>query len=427
MNRNVFISFLGTSDYEPCRYVLNQGNEHFTKYVQEALVKFSCREWTTDDRIFIFVTSGARGKNWSALQEALSEMKLNPRVEAILIPEEVSEKTIWIVFTILYEKLMPADNLVIDITHGFRSSPMLLLTLANYSSFLKGTSVSKIYYGAFTAMKSLNTDSAPVWDLTDLILLHEWTLGANEYIKFGNPDRISQLALRSAIPLIVEDASKESATKVTRFAGSIRKASEFFSTVRGEALFSAEIIDSVIKTSDAVEKVNFFAPLQPFMAKTKEKYKGFRSNNVLNFLPSVKYCLDHGLIQQGITFLQEGIISYVLFRTGMKWCTRKESEKAVVLLNRRMASSVMNYIETMKGKRVKKWDWPPEYAPDAIDTLGKDSFCISVSNIYCIISEYRNDINHGGYICPRDPGKFIEILDKGYRRVLDFVTQNKEI
>jgi CRISPR-associated Csx2 family protein len=422
MIRNVFISFLGTSDYEPCNYVLDGNRQLFTRYVQEALIKFSCTDWTKDDRIFIFVTENARARNWNRLKEALNSRNLPPLIEAVDIPEEVSDNTIWSVFATIYDKLLQEDNLLIDITHGFRSSPMLLLTLINYSSFLKGTTVGGIFYGAFTAMRSMNIDYTPVWDLTSLLRLHEWTLGANEYIKFGNTERIARLARESAIPLIGDDVYRESARKITKFSQSVGKASELFSTVRGSKVYSADILNIVTRNAEQVDKVNFVAPLQPFMRMTIEKFAVFREMEILNFIPSVKYCIDHDLIQQGITFLQEGILSYALFRAGLKWETTFSEDKKEVLINRQMASGVINSLGRAKGNM--EWNWHPEFPAEMLDKLREDPFCQQIARMFCTVADYRNDINHGGYICPREPQKFRTMLNDGYLKVKEIVGLN---
>ncbi len=421
MARKIFISFLGTSDYELCRYVFADNHECTTRFVQEAIISHSCKGWTANDRIFIFLTENAKKTNWEKLTEALGKIDSLPPVEAVDIPGEISERTIWDVFRIIYNKLRSGDSLLIDITHGFRSSPMLLLTLINYSSFLRGTLVNRIYYGAFTSVRQKETDCAPVWDITDLVLLHEWTLAANEFLNFGNPGRICTLARKSAIPHIADETKKESAKKITGFAASVSKTADLFSTVRGDRLFSASDIRQVVYSSAEIEKLNFIAPMQPFMSKTIEKYAGFEENNVMNFLQSVKYCICHGMIQQGITFLQEGIISFALERTSLQWHTNSIEQRTFVLINRQMCSGVLNYLCSSKSNADKVWKWPPDYPADSIEKLVNDPFCLKIAGIYCTISEYRNDINHGGYICPREPQKFTAILEKGYKMTLDAI------
>lgn len=420
MKRNVFISFLGTSDYEPCRYVINGDYQLDTRFVQEAIISYSCSKWTKNDRVYIFTTDDAREKNWHSLKEALKIHNLAPGVESIWIPDEISEKTMWDVFEIIYNKLIEGDQILFDITHGFRSSPMLLLTLINYSSFLKNTTVTKIYYGAFTAMKTLNVDHTPVWDLTGINLLHEWTIGANEFINFGQPERIAKLAEKSAIPYILDAPSRAEGIKISRYSKSICHAADIFSTVRGLPVSSADLIEKIITDSREAKKAGIVKPLQPFMAKTIAKFSGYKPGNVLNFLPAVKYCIKHNLIQQGITFLQEGIVSYVLYRLELPWSTEKIEENNQIRSNREMVSSTLNYLYKQKRNKSKDWDWK-NWPETYIQKILKDEFCRSIANSFNTIAEYRNDINHAGYICPKEPKQFKKMLENGYANLIQIL------
>ena len=71
MPRKVFISFLGTNNYVQCRYDIGGVVSAPVRFVQEALIEHFCKEWTENDRIFIFCTSkektgenGSKEINW---------------------------------------------------------------------------------------------------------------------------------------------------------------------------------------------------------------------------------------------------------------------------------------------------------------------------------------------------------------------------
>lgn len=66
MHRKVFISFLGTNNYVQCRYDINGVVSVPVRFVQEALIEHICKDWTEEDRIFIFCTSKEKsGENGS--------------------------------------------------------------------------------------------------------------------------------------------------------------------------------------------------------------------------------------------------------------------------------------------------------------------------------------------------------------------------
>ena len=62
MARKVFISFLGTNNYVECCY---SNDEHYpVRFIQETLIRETCKDWTTNDHIYIFCTTDAETRNW---------------------------------------------------------------------------------------------------------------------------------------------------------------------------------------------------------------------------------------------------------------------------------------------------------------------------------------------------------------------------
>lgn len=96
--------------------------------------------------------------------------------------------------------LEPNDELLIDITHSFRSLPIyimnLLIYLRNVSS--KKIKIPHIYYGMFEA-KDPSTKITPIVDLKSLLELQDWIIGAYSMKEFGNTYKIAEL-LRNQTP-----------------------------------------------------------------------------------------------------------------------------------------------------------------------------------------------------------------------------------
>ena len=64
MARNVFISFLGTNNYLETYYSIGDfKSSQPVRFIQEALIEHLCREWTSEDKIFIFCTKLSLEKN----------------------------------------------------------------------------------------------------------------------------------------------------------------------------------------------------------------------------------------------------------------------------------------------------------------------------------------------------------------------------
>ena len=94
----------------------------------------------------------------------------------------------------LEEHLQNGDELIVDVTHSFRSLPLYILNLLIYLKNVsdKRINISHIYYGMLDYMRE-NKDVAPVVDLMPLLKLNDWITAAHNFLKFGNGYKIAQL------------------------------------------------------------------------------------------------------------------------------------------------------------------------------------------------------------------------------------------
>ena len=210
MARKVFMSVLGATNYTECVYYDDEFRSSPTRFIQAAMFEKVISKWSPNDCGYIFVTSGKKGsfeKNWNdnghkkigsdepilskGLKTLCFEMNLPCRIIPVEIKNGDNEKEIWENFRKIFDCLQPDDEVYFDITHGFRSVPMLVLVLNNYSKFLKNTKVKSITYGNYEARNEKN--EAPIISLNSLSELQDWTSAANMFIESGRTTKLSQL------------------------------------------------------------------------------------------------------------------------------------------------------------------------------------------------------------------------------------------
>ncbi|MDD3962408.1 MAG: TIGR02221 family CRISPR-associated protein, partial [Bacteroidales bacterium] len=174
MSRKILISFLGTNNYVPANYYLGDQSHKVdnVRFIQEALLELICSDWSENDVVKVFLTDEAEKKNWvdnghldrdskvieyeglkSRLDAFAAHHKSKIRFEPIYnVPTGITETDVWDVFDTIYEQLEENDEVYFDITHSFRSIPMLCMVLLNYAKYLKNITVKGIYYGAFEVL-----------------------------------------------------------------------------------------------------------------------------------------------------------------------------------------------------------------------------------------------------------------------------------
>jgi CRISPR-associated Csx2 family protein len=432
MARKVFLSFLGTTNYKECNYTVNQESK-ISRFVQIATISIHCHNWSKDDKYIFFMTETARDKNWkkdcSNGFSLLSELEENGIVPIeIIIPQDIYndassfniEKEIWKTFEIINNQLEPEDKIVFDITHSFRYMPMLAMTLLNYAKALKKINVLGIYYGAFEVLgfasqvvekyPNVADRKAPIVDLTAFTTLQDWTTAADTFIKYGTSTALSNITAKEITPLLRGDSEKTKiARSINQFIKSLVVVTESLQTNRGQELVEGEIFKTLQTNLQAILDNNFIVPMKPILEKVSEKVSNFSAErDWKNGFRAVEWCIEHNLIQQGITMLQESIFTYYCMEFKLNYKDEKD---------RKLISNCFYIINHKVEDDISKWK------SEAVKRKKE------ISNILILIqkeiaSEFdsltqsaRNDINHGGFSKNESSVNLKKKLIKSFNRI----------
>ncbi|MCS7311715.1 MAG: TIGR02221 family CRISPR-associated protein, partial [Acidobacteria bacterium] len=154
------LSFLGITKYKVTTYVWQEGDEersYETRLFPEALVHIFRPEC-----LVVFVTSAVKnGENFSTLHE-----RLNTMLKPVDIPEGKTKEELWEIFDRCVEAVQEGDEILLDVTHAFRSLPLLVFAVAAYLRRTKKVTIRHIVYGAYEARD--DQGRSPIFDLTPL-------------------------------------------------------------------------------------------------------------------------------------------------------------------------------------------------------------------------------------------------------------------
>ncbi len=422
MARKVFISVLGTNKYLEARYYFGSkpsGNEEALRFVQEKTIKEYCEKWGDKDKILIFLTNEAKGKNWieaahngeyEGLSKRLSMLKLKCPVKGIDIPEGLDEDEIWQIFSTVFYQLEDGDELYFDITHSFRMLPMVIMVLINYAKFLKsGITVKSITYGAFEKLgptykvKEIPLEQrwVQILELKQLSVLQDYTNAANEFVKHGAVKSLSDLFPDSG------------------FSFALNSFSDAFSGCRGIDVFEAESASLLKKEVENLDD-NIHPAQRPIIEKIKNKVDYFRSGEIVqNGIAGVVYCIDHGLVQQAITLLSELMVTYVLAYLQYDWklkFNRDICSSALSKFNKEGYNAdlvLQKYRRQVEAGKLSGSDYLEleKRLNDLIEKIYNLEFKeVLTKDIYsCLQIGTRDDINHAGI---RDKSKSTKKLEE---------------
>ena len=295
---------------------------------------------------------------------------------------------------------------------------MLVMVLLQYLNTLKNINVGGIFYGAFETLGAIKevesfplvTRNAPVFNLTAFHAMQTWAAGVDVFNRFGDAGRIKEALREYCKPLLKESKGKNpTAIRMRGLAEILDKTGLLFGTARGSEIVEGgkfrEIKDIVGELRD---DQNVYPPLKTLMETISAKFADFRENDIVNGFTAVKWCIDHDLIQQGITLLQETIITWICEENGFNWQIKD---------NRELVSCAFNII-AQKIPSVKWNKLSSERSEDSIKIQESIGLKKDLTANYSRLSELRNDINHSGY---RDNAKGVEKFKSGLKEIFEDV------
>jgi CRISPR-associated DxTHG motif protein len=420
MPKKFFLSFLGPTPYQNTDYYwLPDRSDTGTPipYVQEAIIRKCLPDWSAEDKIYLFTTNDAKENNYDnrnrregvekgkGLKNTLSSLQAEGRIhhfESIIIPEGHNEEELFRIFQIIFDTLEPEAEIYLDITFSFRSLPMLGIVLLNYAKNVIEAKVKAIYYGNYEAgraeqqlqiknaqHKQLDQSAieqlkqrpvrAPILNLLSLSILQDWTVAANEFIKLGKATSLANL---------VQETQPDLAKQLVDLEQSI-------ATCRGQLLTQELDVTKLKKRLLDSQNESIQEQLKPLLNKIEQKIKLFEDKKILgNGFAAVEWCIQHGMVQQGITFLLETLVSFLIEKT-------VGPEKIKELRWRDFAGGAL------KGFQLDKFK--PQYGSRQMLPAEQDIYWLMTDEVnqveglvdltWELVGKegIRNDINHGGF------------------------------
>ena len=286
----------------------------------------------------LLTPDSAAHANWRQLEAHLGE-----RAQPVPIPAGKSEAELWQIFDALVAAVPEQAELVLDVTHCFRSLPLFAAVAALVLRQLRGVTIQRILYGAFEA-RDRERDETPVFDLSPLVDLAEWSSGIEALERSGD-GRL----LAARIQATHSDLYRKQAPELPRqLAGVGNKLGALSQTVwlnrPLEALAAAHQLDQQLATAQeelarwtppfAVLAERVRAEIAPLSHPNPEQLD---EGNLRAQLELIGYALGKGLVLQAVTLAREWLVSWYLWRTFPElrpsWRQRESRQRAENELN----------------------------------------------------------------------------------------------
>lgn len=410
------LTFIGTGPRHETTYI--QGEQRFTTaHFSLALV-----QWYQPDEMLVLLTEQAhQSENWRWLL-ANSPIPLRP----IAIPNGKDEAEQWQMFQAITDALQPEDRLIFDITHGFRSLPVLALLAAVYLRLVKHIVIEAMVYGAYEA-GDREAQTAPVVDMTPFLSLLDWVSAAEEVIQTGSSQRVGRLLKeihaqlhksRSGLPQVLSKTG--SALQQVSNALMLSQPLALADAVAGLEKHLAQVND---------EAERWTLPFVALAQTVQKEYAEFKANDLATQRRLIRWYLRHNHHAQAVTLAREWIVSlichHMIQRHDPERFIREQVEHAFNGYVQRKID--WNQALKEKLKRDATLD-PSKEEENRLKKLSLQDYLVNqipdveqLEKLWSQVREQRNQIAHCGM--GRESGK----LDKLKTSIEELVNQLEQV
>jgi CRISPR-associated DxTHG motif protein len=374
------ISFLGTGDYKPATYEWN-GQECTTRYFAAAV----CQFWPVD-QLMVLATPRAQEKNGAALEAELQRSGCRVQHHFVPIPECRTENEMWQLFDVLSDQLRQyqKQRIVLDVTHGYRSLPVLALMAAAYLRVAADITVSKIVYGAYDARQD---DRVPVFDLTPFLALLEWTSATEQFLKTGNASSVAKLLKQAHdMPYLAGVPRDIRPTELKKAASALETFSHALHVLRPKyTLDGAIMLDDALRRAEPEVRpwAKPFGVLLDRIRTATQRFLSARSNDPIRAHLGVQramidWYMEHERYVEAGLLMREFVVSWVACWAGADVFDQKAREHVEEQLNKRSHALRPNRC----GPAVK-------VDADVLRGIGEE-----IVRIWDKLTQLRNDLAH---------------------------------
>jgi CRISPR-associated DxTHG motif protein len=318
----------------------------------------------------------------------------------ISIPDGFNEKETWEIFSRLADHIDENDEIIFDVTHSFRSIPILALACLQYLRVLKHIEIKGIYYGCWEAKQDATPlPRAPIVNLTPFLDVMDWSTAVSSFVDKGDVADLGRLLRKETVPRLSASKGQDCEAKAMQQLGiTLQNLAKAVSTCRGQDLAREKYFQQIRTQLSGFKSFENTVPaFQPLLSLVEQKLASLECahdlpEDVRMGIDAVNWAIEHGLLQQAYTLLQETVLSHLCRVCGIDPLDRK---------NRHDVGGALQMVKR-NDEKAEMDDIPPEIIQ------GVKKFArTELPGLFDKVSKRRNDFNHAGMNnCPAKADTF---------------------
>lgn len=383
------LTFLGMGNYLETVYQWKD------KTCRTCYAPVASTQFLTPDEVVVFVTGGALQHAYPALE---GELKSISSVRYEEIPLGGNEEELWEIFDRVSRSVSPKESVAFDITHGLRSFPLVGLLVAGFLRSGLDVDIRAVLYGAYDAGKAMQLDVTPMFDLSPMLVLLEWSAAADRFNRTGDSRYFATLARQQRKNLALASGGDKTALQQVGFFGNLAdnltNISQNLQLIRPlETLSSAAgLTDNIEKAKPVLQSTAAVRPLQLLLDTIEDSYTplGLKDPLQTDNLPELlekQRCLMNWHAEreqwvQAVTLAREWLVSWFLIQLHLHEVTNKE-------IRERVEHVVNSEAFDLRTCRQTKRAFTPlflSHIPQVEEVL----------DLWNTLADVRNDVDHAG-------------------------------
>lgn len=389
------ITFLGTGVYGETEYVLKE-QRCVARYAPVATCAF-----LEPDELIVFATTEAE-----AAHGTLFKSLLDIPTRFITIPLGQNTQELWRIFDIVTQSVPQGESVAFDVTHGLRSFPLIGLLVAAFLRAARRIEIKAVLYGAYDVRdQTVNPNRTPIFDLSPMLTLLEWAVGADRFNSTGDARYLASLIEGQRKGLALE--AKGNAEKLAQI-GALGNLASTLTTI-SQSLRLIRPVQAMEQVAGLPERVQRarpaltqLAPAQPFALVLDSVAQAYaplaippsdQPDSLAHTLEVERamahWCTERELWVQAIAIAREWLVSWVMYQIGMTNLTQLNARQCVENV---LGAEANAWLEAQKKKQ--------PFAPLFLAALPQAELVLSLWNP---LTQTRNDALHAGK--RDDPGK----------------------
>jgi hypothetical protein len=384
---------------------MNGKNSHPTAFVQVA--EMELLGGADFDLVLIAATQLSYEAHFASLSEQMGYHGAKPVV--VILEEDFSEQGQWSWFEKILRHIEPHDRLTVDMTHGYRSTSIILSAAINFLQRARNVILDGVYYGAFEKDKELS----PIVDMKAFYDINLWADAVGRLVDDADARKLAEVAeqghgvqvkelkdealidIFGKLTNVIRNVDVNNVAPVARNAMNILSKKRPTASITGKILLDLVIDKFVILSASA-------GPI------------GVYSKDYFDIqLAIVRLLLDHKLFMQAYTVMREFVASMGMVGVeGVKLGSSKGRKK-----RKRYGDVFVNMIQFERNEWHfnEKQDAADNLKPflDQLQTIGVESI---LRGFFKDLVDYRNGFDHAWTCKSAAPD---DVADKGIRFLAD--------